>query len=599
MAIEKVVNIIVNEVGISTATSNTQKLSEALSNVSKSTSTSTKASLDNAKALAGNSAVVNALSKITGEYQENISGVAAFIPSHTKLMTGLSVVQSLYTAVIGASTGALKAFKVALITTGVGALVVGLGFLISAMNDAKKETEENEHAQTLLGEAIKNTTEIMKAQREEIDYGTKLLILNAEAAGKSEQQLREIQRQAHEDRIQAIREERDKLLALQSLKNISVEKAKEINDALLANTKAFIAEVSNEEIAQKQLTRDLAVEKRKEEEEEAKRRLREAEKRRKELLAKEKQLQKELAADIKSFNDKINAGNLDRYNTETENRKEKDDLIRSLRYQSDIDELNDERAKAEKLLEAANASQEEFMLLGESFRQRQEELENKHEVSKIEKYNEGIENEKLSYEARYNLLDNQNKLILESDTLTEQQRTEMLAENQEARNAIRDAEYEHNKKIASASSNLLGQAADLAGKHTAVGKGLAVAQALISTYVSAVDSYKGMVAAIPGPVGIAGGVVAAAFSIASGLATVKKIMSVKTPGASGSAGSDAGGASPSVAPSFNVVGTSSNNQLAQSIGRQQNQPVEAFVVGSSVTSQQALDRNRIQVATFN
>ena len=63
-----------------------------------------------------------------------------------------------------------------------------------------------------------------------------------------------------------------------------------------------------------------------------------------------------------------------------------------------------------------------------------------------------------------------------------------------------------------------------------------------------------------------------------------------------------GGETPSVdasggaaqAPSFNIVGNSSVNQLAQL----QQQPVQAFVVSGEVTTSQALDRNRVENATL-
>jgi len=58
--------------------------------------------------------------------------------------------QTAYTIAVGASTGALRAFRIALATTGVGALVVGLGFLISKLFDTKEETEElNEELKSL------------------------------------------------------------------------------------------------------------------------------------------------------------------------------------------------------------------------------------------------------------------------------------------------------------------------------------------------------------------------------------------------------------------------------------------------------------------
>lgn len=53
----------------------------------------------------------------------------------------------------------------------------------------------------------------------------------------------------------------------------------------------------------------------------------------------------------------------------------------------------------------------------------------------------------------------------------------------------------------------------------------------------------------------------------------------------GGAGTTAG----VTAPNFNVVGNNGLNQLAQL----QQQPVKAYVVGSEVSTQQALDRNRI------
>jgi len=59
----------------------------------------------------------------------------------------------------------------------------------------------------------------------------------------------------------------------------------------------------------------------------------------------------------------------------------------------------------------------------------------------------------------------------------------------------------------------------------------------------------------------------------------------------GGGGGVAGGVS---APNFNIVGNSGINQLAELGG----QPIQAYVVSGEVTSAQALDRNRIQNATF-
>ena len=68
---------------------------------------------------------------------------------------------------------------------------------------------------------------------------------------------------------------------------------------------------------------------------------------------------------------------------------------------------------------------------------------------------------------------------------------------------------------------------------------------------------------------------------------------IPTPSAS------AGGAGSAPAPpAFNIVGGSETNQLADAIGGQSQQPVQAFVVASEVTTAQSLERNTIASATI-
>ena len=76
-------------------------------------------------------------------------------------------------------------------------------------------------------------------------------------------------------------------------------------------------------------------------------------------------------------------------------------------------------------------------------------------------------------------------------------------------------------------------------------------------------------------------------------------------GTIGAAG--AGGSTPSIqsprgasaaAPSFNIVGQGGTNQLAESIGSQEKQPVKAYVVSSDVTSAQSMERNIVSSASI-
>ena len=84
------------------------------------------------------------------------------------------------------------------------------------------------------------------------------------------------------------------------------------------------------------------------------------------------------------------------------------------------------------------------------------------------------------------------------------------------------------------------------------------------------------------------------IGIAANIAATAKALSALGGGGAPS-GSVGGGGSPTMsAPQFNVVGQSGVNQLA-SLGQQ---PIQAYVVSGQVTSQQALDRNRLANATL-
>ena len=149
-------------------------------------------------------------------------------------------------------------------------------------------------------------------------------------------------------------------------------------------------------------------------------------------------------------------------------------------------------------------------------------------------------------------------------------------------------------------SNALGNISGLLGESSDAGKAAAVAQATIETYKGAQSAFSSL-AGIP-IVGPALGAIAAASAIGSGIATVKKITSTKTPSGKSGGGSSISAPSRAVSatapPSFNVVGASETNQLAQSIGQEEKQPVKAFVVTNEVSNAQALERNIVESASI-
>tara|TARA_R100001460_G_scaffold125_2_gene505 strand:+ start:3634 stop:5565 length:1932 start_codon:yes stop_codon:yes gene_type:complete len=135
-------------------------------------------------------------------------------------------------------------------------------------------------------------------------------------------------------------------------------------------------------------------------------------------------------------------------------------------------------------------------------------------------------------------------------------------------------------------------------------KAVSISQGLISTFESAVQSYKSL-AGIP-VVGPGLGFAAAAAAVSAGLANVNQIRKQKfqaqgggattSPTQSTSSLSSATATAETSAPNFNVVGQSGFNQIADALGQQQ--PVQAFVVASEVTTQQQLDNAIVSTATL-
>jgi hypothetical protein len=167
------------------------------------------------------------------------------------------------------------------------------------------------------------------------------------------------------------------------------------------------------------------------------------------------------------------------------------------------------------------------------------------------------------------------------------------------------AEVEIAKRTAAAkqalfakTSETLNKGADLLGKNTAAGKAMAAAAALINTY-QGITAELATKTVTPFEIGLK--IANVAIIAATGFKAVKDIIAVKVPGGGGGGGGGAaqGGSAPSMtAPSFNTVGSSSTNQLAQTIGSQSQTPIKTFVVASDVSTAQALDRSIISNASI-
>jgi len=129
----------------------------------------------------------------------------------------------------------------------------------------------------------------------------------------------------------------------------------------------------------------------------------------------------------------------------------------------------------------------------------------------------------------------------------------------------------------------------------AIGTGTGFINALVIAQKSA--SATGPAAAFAFPV-----FYATQLAAVLGAASKAKNILKQVKGGGGGSGGVSAPANPAIsaaapaAPQFNVVGTSGVNQIAQGLGNQS--PVQAYVVGSQVTTQQALDRNIVRTATL-
>ena len=202
------------------------------------------------------------------------------------------------------------------------------------------------------------------------------------------------------------------------------------------------------------------------------------------------------------------------------------------------------------------------------------------------------------------------KKLAELDKLnaTEEQKLEILTYYAGLRTDLEEKENKkktdldklRKKQILGDAQNTFSQIANLAGKDSKVGKALALASATISGVEGVQNAYttaqRSPITAVFPAYPVVQAALAGAVA-AKNIATIKRTDptgggTVATPSVS------AGSGSAPAPPSFNIVGASGTNQLADAIGGQTQQPVQAYVVANDVTSAQSMDRNIVEGATL-
>jgi len=176
-----------------------------------------------------------------------------------------------------------------------------------------------------------------------------------------------------------------------------------------------------------------------------------------------------------------------------------------------------------------------------------------------------------------------------------------------------EADYKKalNQAVADANLDVASQAfgaiASIVGEGSAVGKAAAIAQTTIDTYVAAQKAYTSQL--IPGdPTSPIRAAIAAGVAVAAGIANVAKIIATPTPTPEGGGPGPAGGGPPTPAPipSFNpeaalqgtVGGAEAPEQQTVTQQGTQSTVVRAYVVDSEITSQQEATRKIENLASL-
>jgi hypothetical protein len=464
--------------------------------------------------------------------------------------TALPLFKSFGGVIKNAVVGAFTTLRGAIISTGIGALVVALGMAADAMGLFGGATEDAAEANEKLAESIaKNTSEIERR----IGRSLKQLELQrkeAESYGATEVELFEMRKKAidEEERLRTAQYEAN-LKRIEKLKNnksdevkSEVENLKKQNSALFDSLYNRIQGENDYDLQRRELELEYQAFKNKQTDEETKK----AEELKQKRIEKAKETRK------------------------------------ALEEQERQRILNIQQLEQDFLAELEGVESEYF----DSLLSEQEQ-----EVRAVEdKY--------------FRLLELAEQYKVDSTTLEAARNAELKAINDKYKeDDVVTTEETEDSKIdikAQAASNVL----NILSLLTSVGneeskktfelqKAVGLAQATIDTYKGAASAYANTVG---GPVikGIAAGV-----AVAAGLANVKKIASTKfNAGTSNISASNV--STPSTpnatqqlaSPNFNVVGASGVSQT-ESLA-----PVKAYVVSGEVTTAQALDRNRINNATF-
>lgn len=526
MAIEKVINV---RVDVSEANSNLDKLEGNLNKVSKA---GEKANLSNS---------FNA----TGKAVE-------FLDSKTK---GLA---SGWINVAKASRKSAKAMKSALISSGVGLLLVIVGEIVE---NWEKISEAIFKTKDPLKDKINTQKDIISNLEFELD----LLRIQKKTLDNQGKSSKLINDQLKEKLKTLILENEAHLQSLKIADDIATAKEREYSwwqkIQLASNGLLGQAKLISEEEKKQQKIRQEEINKQTKATENLKLQLSQLNKQ--ERLANEKAIRDQERLNELKFKQFLKEGE------EAEKRR------------LEAEELARQEQQAESFL----AAEEEDGLIAE---------EDKRLENQLKVYEKLREFEELDYLERIARQEQRDIEELERLNATEEEKQKVREYYKGKRITLEEQVKDAKVNIA---KDTLFLAQEIAGKGSKIGKGLAVAQATISGIQGVQNAYSTaqkspITTFFPGYPLIQAGL-AGAFSAIQ----IKKILSTDETGQSISSANSSVGSGGASAPSFNLVQGTGTNQIADTLNNQ-DRPIQAYVVSGEVSTAQELDRNAVEDASI-
>lgn len=298
MSIEKQINIKVTNSGTEKAIAQTDKLKAKLKQLDSATGDVAKGMKDSGNAILENGGAMGLLNDATGGVAMTIKDAVEATGLFTKGTTIATVAQKAYAFVVGSTTGALKALRLALAATGIGAIVVALGFLIEKLMSSSEATEEQTKAQERLNLELEDSKKLTDDLSKSLDYYTNLSLANAKKRGASERELKKIEidginskLKANTDEINQIKASQDKEYGLSKEQAKRLQDLREQNQALVRQGNLSIAEFEAEQ----------EIKRREQQKADAEKRAEQLKKENDERLRLNKEFQAQLAKDIIEF----------------------------------------------------------------------------------------------------------------------------------------------------------------------------------------------------------------------------------------------------------------------------------------------------------